>query len=65
MTQHTKIVEKQKEKLKQERLDNTIIFIEVTFKNGKWNKEITGYNSGRIVTKYNDKRKKEIVEYEL
>jgi len=65
MTQYTSIIEEQKEKLKQERLDNSINFIEVRFAEGKWITEITGYNSGRVVTKYNDKRKKEKIENEI
>lgn len=65
MTQHTDRVQKQKEKLEQERLDESINFIEVRFAEGKWTTETTGYNSGRVVTKYNDKRKKEKVEYEI
>jgi len=65
MTQYTSIIEEQKEKLKQERLDNSINFIEVRFAEGKWITEITGNNSGRVVTKYNDKRKKEKIENEI
>jgi hypothetical protein len=63
MTQYTKIIQKQKEKLEQERLDNSIKFIEVRFAEGKWTTETTGYNSGRVVTKYNDKRKKDKLEW--
>tara|TARA_X000001382_G_scaffold118082_1_gene98102 strand:+ start:453 stop:650 length:198 start_codon:yes stop_codon:yes gene_type:complete len=65
MTQHIDRVQKQKEKLEQERLDNSIKFIEVRFEEGKWTTETTGYNSGRVVIKYNDKRKKEKIEYEI
>ena len=65
MSQHTKIVEEQRQRLEQERLDESINFIEVRFEEGKWTTETTGYNSGRVVTKYNDKRKKEKVEYEI
>ena len=65
MTQYTKIIQKQKEKLEQERLDNSIKFIEVRFAEGKWTTETTGYNSGRVVTKYNDKRKKDKIENEI
>lgn len=65
MTQYTKIIKKQKEKLEQERLDNSIKFIEVRFAEGKWTTETTGYNSGKIVTKYNDKRKKDKIENEI
>ena len=65
MSQHTKIVEEQRQILEQERLDESINFIEVRFAEGKWTTETTGYNSGRVVTKYNDKRKKEKIEYEI
>ena len=65
MSQHTKIVEEQRQRLEQERLDESINFIEVRFAEGKWTTETTGYNSGRVVTKYNDKRKKEKIEYEI
>ena len=65
MTQHTDRVQKQKERLEQERLDNSINFIEVRFAEGKWTTETTGYNSGKIVTKYNDKRKKDKIENEI
>jgi len=65
MTQYTNIIEEQKEKLKQEQFDNSINFIEVRFKEGKWTTETTGYNSGRVVTKYNDKRRKEMIENEI
>ena len=65
MTQHINKVEEQRQRLEQERLDESINFIEVRFEEGKWTTETTGYNSGRVVTKYNDKRKKEKVEYEI
>tara|TARA_R110002050_G_C8557238_1_gene481255 strand:+ start:305 stop:502 length:198 start_codon:yes stop_codon:yes gene_type:complete len=65
MTQHIDKVEEQRQRLEQERLDESINFIEVRFEEGKWTTETTGYNSGRVVTKYNDKRKKEKIEYEI
>jgi hypothetical protein len=65
MTQHTDIVNKQKKILEQEKIDNSIKFIEVRFAEGKWTTETTGYNSGRVVTKYNDKRKKDKIENEI
>jgi len=65
MTQHIDKVEEQRQRLEQERLDESINFIEVRFAEGKWTTETTGYNSGKVVTKYNDKRKKEKVEYEI
>lgn len=65
MTQHIDKVKEQRQRLEQERLDESINFIEVRFEEGKWTTETTGYNSGRVVTKYNDKRKKEKIEYEI
>lgn len=63
MTQYKDAVEEQKEKLKEEQLDKDISFIEVTFKDSKWERETTGYESGRRVVKYNDKRKKDVTEW--
>lgn len=65
MTQHTDIVNKQKKILEQEKIDSSINFIEVKFEEGKWTTETTGYNSGKVVTKYNDKRKKDKIENEI
>jgi hypothetical protein len=65
MTQHTDIVKKQKIMLEQEKIDSSINFIEVRFEEGKWTTETTGYNSGKVVTKYNDKRKKDKIENEI
>lgn len=65
MTQHTDIVNKQKKILEQEKIDSSINFIEVRFEEGKWTTETTGYNSGKVVTKYNDKRKKDKIENEI
>jgi hypothetical protein len=65
MTQHTDIVNKQKKILEQEKIDSSINFIEVRFKEGKWTTETTGYNSGKVVTKYNDKRKKDKIQNEI
>ena len=63
MTQYKDEVEKRKEELKVEQLDKDISFIEVTFKDSKWEREITGYATGRRVVKYNDKRKKDVTEW--
>ena len=65
MTQYKDKVEKRKEQLKEEQLDKDVSFIEVTFRDSKWHKEITGYKSGRRVVKYNDKRKKDKIENEI
>ncbi len=64
MTQYNKEVEEQKERLKEEQLDKDISFIEITYKDSKWYKEMTGYKSGRRVVKYNDKRKKEVTKWD-
>ena len=63
MTEYKDVVSKQKELSDEEQLDKDVEFIEVTFKDGKWQREMTGYKSGRRVIKYNDKRKKEEVEW--
>ena len=63
MTEYKDVVSKQKELLDEEQLDKDVEFIEVTFKDGKWQREMTGYKSGRRGIKYNDKRKKEEVEW--
>tara|TARA_E500000318_G_scaffold36653_1_gene35531 strand:- start:235 stop:429 length:195 start_codon:yes stop_codon:yes gene_type:complete len=63
MTQYKDEVEKRKEELKEEQLDKEVSFIEVVFKDGKWEKETTGYKSGRRVVKYNDKRRKDTIEW--
>ena len=63
MTQYKDAVDKRREELKEEQLDNEVTFIEVVFKEGKWQRETTGYKSGRRVVKYNDKRKKDIIEW--
>ncbi len=64
MTQYNKEVEEQKERLKEEQLDKDISFIEITYKDSKWYKEMTGYKSGRRVVRYNDKRKKEVTKWD-
>jgi|TARA_R110000796_G_scaffold209827_1_gene326103 hypothetical protein len=64
MTQYNNRVELRKIKLEEEQLDKDISFIEFTFREGKWHRQITGYKSGRRVVEYNDKRKKEKVIYE-
>ena len=63
MTQYKDRVEKQRKILEQEKLDNSITAIDCRYKNGKWTKMITRYASGKEVTEYNDKRKKDKVEW--
>ena len=45
MTQYKDEVDKRKEELKEEQLDKEVSFIEVVFKEGKWQKEMTGYRT--------------------
>jgi len=63
MTQYKDEVDKRREELKEEQLDKEVTFIEVIFRDGKWHREMTGYKSGRRVIKYNDKRKKDTIEW--
>lgn len=63
MTEYKDEVTKQKELLAEEQLDKDVEFVEVTFKDGRWQREMTGYKSGRRVIKYNDKRRKEETEW--
>ena len=65
LTEHTNKVLRQKEILKKEKEEESINFIEVRFEDSKWTTETTGYKSGKVVTKYNDKRKKDKIEYEI
>ena len=44
-------------------LDNQVIAIDCRYGNGKWTKIITSYGNGKEVTEYNDKRKKDKVEW--
>ena len=52
MTEYKDEVAEQKELLAEEQLDKDVEFVEVTFKDGKWQREMTGYKSGRRVIKY-------------
>ena len=63
MTQYKDKVQEQKEKLEQEQIDNSITSIDCRYANGKWTKMITKYGNGKQVTEYNDKRKKDRVEW--
>ena len=63
MTQYKDEVDKRREELKEEQLDKEVSFIEVVFKDGKWERETTGYKSGRRVVKYNDKRRRDTIEW--
>jgi hypothetical protein len=63
MTQYKDEVDKRREELKEDQLDKEVSFIEVVYKEGKWERQMTGYKSGRRVTIFNDKRKKDKVEW--
>ena len=63
MTQYKDEVEKRKKELEEDQLDKEVSFIEVVYKEGKWERQMTGYKSGRRVIKYNDKRKKDKIEW--
>ena len=63
MTQYIDEVEQRKKELKKEKLDKQVKFIEVRYEKGKWSQMTISYNSGREVTEYNDKRKKDKVEW--
>ena len=63
MTQYKDEVDKRREELKEEQLDKEVSFIEVVFKDGKWERETIGYKSGRRVVKYNDKRRRDTIEW--
>ena len=63
MTQYKNKVQAQREKLEQEKLDNQVTSIDCRYKNGKWTKMIICYGNGKQVTEYNDKRKKDKIEW--
>ena len=64
MTQYNDEVEKRKKELEEDQLDKEVSFIEVVYKEGKWERQMTGYKSGRRVTIFNDKRRKDLIEWE-
>jgi len=63
MTQYKNKVQAQREKLEQEKLDNQVTSIDCRYANGKWTKMIICYGNGKQVTQYNDKRKKDKIEW--
>ena len=64
MTQYTDKIKKRKEEIEQENEDNSILFIEVRFKDGAWSQRTVGYGNGKRVTEYSDKRKKDKIEWQ-
>jgi len=63
MTQYEDKVQAQREKLEQEKIDKQVTSIDCRYVNGKWTKIITSYGNGKQITEYNDKRKKDKVEW--
>jgi len=63
LTQYIDDVLKRKEAIADQEEQDSISFIEVRFKDGKWTTDTTGYKSGKVVRKFNDKRKKEEIEW--
>jgi len=63
LTQYIDEVLKRKEAISDQEEEDSISFIEVRFKDGKWHTDTTGYKSGKVVRKFNDKRKKEEIEW--
>jgi septum formation inhibitor MinC len=63
MTQYKDKVEKQREILEQEKLDNQITALDFRYKNNELVEIITRYGNGKQVTEYKDKRKKDKVEW--
>lgn len=63
MTQYKDLVEQRKEELAQEKLDKQVTSIDCRYANGKWTQMTISYGNGKQVTQYNDKRKKDKVEW--
>ena len=63
MTQYKDKVEKQREILEQEKLDNQITALDFRYKNNELVEIITRYGNGKQVTEYKDKRKKDKIEW--
>tara|TARA_R100001460_G_scaffold72890_1_gene113727 strand:- start:8060 stop:8254 length:195 start_codon:yes stop_codon:yes gene_type:complete len=64
MTQYSDIVLKRKQELEIEKLDKQWSFIEAKFSEGKITEITTGFKSGRRLTEYTDKRKKDKEEWQ-
>ncbi len=63
MTQYKDRVEKQREILEQEKLDNQFTSIDFRYENNQLVKIITRYANGKQITEYKDKRKKDKIEW--
>jgi len=62
MTQHSDIVEQQREILELEKQAKQVVAIDTRYKDGLWYKQTVDYADGRRVTEYRDKRKTKVVE---
>jgi hypothetical protein len=61
MTEFSSQVEERKKVLEQEAKDKKIKFIEYRFEAGKIIQEAIGFESGKVIIKHADKRKKDVV----
>ena len=62
MTQHSDIVEQQRQILELEKQAKQVVAIDTRYKDGLWYKQTVDYADGRRVTEYRDKRKTKVVE---
>jgi len=63
MTQYSDDVQTQKALLAEQEKKKEITSIETRFDNGTWVEQTIVYSSGKRVTEFNDKRKKNLEEY--
>jgi|TARA_B100001939_G_C16583714_1_gene463877 major membrane immunogen (membrane-anchored lipoprotein) len=63
MTQYKYKVLQRKKELEQEGLDKEWSFMEAKFDKGKLVSITTGFKSGKRITEYKDKRRKNKIEY--
>ena len=57
MTQHSDIVEQQRQILELEKQAKQVVAIDTRYKDGLWYKQTVDYADGRSVTEYRDKRR--------
>ena len=62
MTQHSEIVEQQKQMLELEKQAKQVVCIETRYQDGLWSQQTIDYADGRSVTEYKDKRRATIEE---
>ena len=63
MTQYSDDVQTQKDLLAEQEKKKEIVSLETKFDNGTWVEQTIVYSSGKRVTEFNDKRKKNLEEY--